>query len=43
VTPEVLSAAVMANAHWLEESVMLLMCVLALDRFADYGSDQVGK
>jgi len=33
--------AVAANSRWLEECIMLLLCVLSLDRFADYGSDQV--
>jgi len=42
VSCEALSAAVAANSQWLEECVMLLLCVLSLDRFADYGSDQVG-
>jgi hypothetical protein len=41
VTHEVLSTAVADNSRWLEECVMLLLCVLSLDRFADYGSDQV--
>jgi hypothetical protein len=35
-------AAAIANAAWLEDVVMHLLCVLALDRFADYVSDQVG-
>lgn len=34
-------AAAIANAAWLEDVVMHLLCVLALDRFADYVSDQV--
>lgn len=41
MTPEHLGAAVEANHRWLEDCIVLLMCVLALDRFADYGSDQV--
>lgn len=41
VTPEVLAAATEANRNWLEDCLVLLLCVLALDRFADYGSDQV--
>ncbi|GAX73980.1 hypothetical protein CEUSTIGMA_g1430.t1 [Chlamydomonas eustigma] len=36
-----LQAAVDANANWLEDCLVLLLCVLALDRFGDYGSDQV--
>jgi hypothetical protein len=34
-------AAVDANANWLEDCLVMLLCVLALDRFGDYGSDQV--
>lgn len=30
-----------ANRAWLEECVVHLLCVLALDRFGDYVSDQV--
>ncbi|KAG1666532.1 hypothetical protein FOA52_014429 [Chlamydomonas sp. UWO 241] len=30
-----------ANRAWLEDCLILLLCVLALDRFGDYGSDQV--
>jgi len=41
ITCAALSEAVAANTRWLEECVMLLLCVLSLDRFADYGSDQV--
>lgn len=33
--------AAAANSAWLEDVVMHLLCVLALDRFADYVSDQV--
>ncbi len=29
------------NAAWLEECAVRLLCVLALDRFGDYVSDQV--
>ncbi len=35
------AAAAGANAAWLEDCIVLLLCVLALDRFGDYGSDQV--
>jgi hypothetical protein len=35
-------AAAISNAAWLEDVVVHLLCVLALDRFADYVSDQVG-
>lgn len=38
---QVAAEAASANAAWLEDCVILLMCVLALDRFGDYGSDQV--
>ena len=30
-----------SNAAWIEDCLVLLLCVLALDRFGDYGSDQV--
>lgn len=36
-------AAVSANEAWLEECVIHLLCVLALDRFGDYVSDQVSR
>lgn len=42
VAPSQVEAAAAANAAWLEDVVMHLLCVLALDRFADYVSDQVG-
>jgi hypothetical protein len=41
VSADVAAAATAANRSWLEECVLLLLCVLALDQFADYGSDQV--
>lgn len=41
VTPDAFEAAACANAAWLEDMIMHLLCVLALDRFADYVSDQV--
>ncbi len=41
-TPEEAGALRTSNASWLEECVLLLLAVLALDHFADYGSDQVG-
>lgn len=41
VEPEQAVAAAEANAGWLEDCIMLMLCVLALDRFADYVSDQV--
>ncbi|KAF6253887.1 SNF2 family N-terminal domain-containing protein [Scenedesmus sp. NREL 46B-D3] len=41
VSPGAFEAAATANAAWLEDVVMHLLCVLALDRFADYVSDQV--
>jgi TATA-binding protein-associated factor len=43
VTPDAFEAAACANAAWLEDVIMHLLCVLALDRFADYVSDQVGE
>jgi hypothetical protein len=41
IAPAQAEAAGIANAAWLEDVVMHLLCVLALDRFADYVSDQV--
>ena len=41
VTPEMARAARESNAAWIEDCLVLLLCVLALDRFGDYGSDQV--
>lgn len=35
------AAAAAANAAWLEDCVVRLLCVLALDRFGDFVSDQV--
>lgn len=43
VAHEVFEAAAAANAAWLEDVIMHLLCVLALDRFADYVSDQVRR
>jgi hypothetical protein len=40
VTAEQAAAAAAANAAWLEDCAIRLMCVLALDRFGDYVSDQ---
>ncbi len=37
------ASAAAANAAWLEECVIHLLCVLALDRFGDYVSDQVSN
>lgn len=41
VLPEAVESASAANAAWLEDVIEHLLCVLALDRFADYVSDQV--
>ena len=35
------SAAAAANVGWIEDCIVRAVCVLALDRFADYVSDQV--
>ncbi|KAI3435532.1 hypothetical protein D9Q98_001597 [Chlorella vulgaris] len=35
------TAAAAANARWLEDCAIHLLCVLALDRFGDFVSDQV--
>lgn len=40
VTPEAAAAAAVANAGWLEDCIIRIVCVLALDRFADFVSDQ---
>eukprot|EP00873_Tetraselmis_striata_P035112 jgi/Tetstr1/455376/TSEL_042208.t1 len=40
-TPEAAKHAEQANNAWLQDSIVRLMCVLALDRFGDYVSDQV--
>ncbi len=36
------AAAAAANTGWLEDCAIHLLCVLALDRFGDFVSDQVG-
>jgi TATA-binding protein-associated factor len=41
VTEEELQAVAAANREWLEECLALLLCVLALDQYADYSADQV--
>jgi hypothetical protein len=41
VMPEDVARAASANLEWLEACAVHLLCVLALDRFADYVSDQV--
>ena len=35
------AAAAAANAVWVEDCIIRIVCVLALDRFADFVSDQV--
>ncbi|MEW5306068.1 MAG: hypothetical protein WDW36_008565 [Sanguina aurantia] len=40
VTWQQVEAAGDANKRWLEDCIVMLVCVLALDRFGDYGSDQ---
>ena len=40
VTATDAAAAAAANAAWLEDCVVRLLCVLALDRFGDFVSDQ---
>jgi hypothetical protein len=37
------SAAHASNAAWVEDCTIHLVCVLALDRFGDFLSDQVGE
>ena len=41
VTAAHAAAAAQSNAIWLEDCVIRLMCVLALDRFGDFVGDQV--
>lgn len=41
VTKEILDAAHASNLQWLEDCAIRLLCVLALDRFGDFTSDQV--
>jgi hypothetical protein len=35
------AASATANVSWIEDCIVRAVCVLALDRFADYVSDQV--
>ena len=41
VDSQTLKTAVSSNAAWLEDAMLLLLCLLVLDRFADYVGDQV--
>ncbi|DBA67496.1 TPA: hypothetical protein ACH3X2_001776 [Trebouxia sp. C0005] len=41
VTPQDVDAALHSNTRWLEDCSIRLLCVLALDRFGDFTSDQV--
>ena len=41
VSADAAAAAAAANTAWLEDCIIHLLCVLALDRFGDFGSDQV--
>lgn len=41
LAPDAAAAAAAARAAWLQDAISLLLAVLALDRFADYVSDQV--
>jgi hypothetical protein len=43
LTQEELQAVAATNREWLEECLVLLLCVLALDQYADYSADQVRK
>lgn len=42
MTAQHVEAARQSNTHWLEGCTIRLLCVLALDRFCDFTSDQVG-
>ncbi len=37
------TAAAVSNQAWLEDCALRLLCTLALDRFADFVSDQVSS
>ncbi|KAK9809358.1 hypothetical protein WJX73_008453 [Symbiochloris irregularis] len=39
-SPAAAASSAAANAAWLEDCIVHLLCVLTLDRFGDYGSDQ---
>lgn len=41
VTAECIHKAVRSNAAWLTDAMLLLLCLMVLDRFADYVGDQV--
>ncbi len=41
VTFQDVEAARHSNSQWLEDCTIRLLCVLALDRFGDFTSDQV--
>ena len=41
VTQDIVSSARSSNLQWLEDCAVRLLCVLALDRFGDFTSDQV--
>lgn len=41
MTPQDVDAALLSNSRWLEDCSIRLLCVLALDRFGDFTSDQV--
>ena len=41
MTPQDVDAALHSNTRWLEDCSIRLLCVLALDRFGDFTSDQV--
>ena len=41
VSPADAAAARASNASWVEDCAIHLVCVLALDRFGDFLSDQV--
>lgn len=41
VTAQHVEAARQSNTQWLEDCTIRLLCVLALDRFGDFASDQV--
>ncbi len=43
VTGSDAAAAHASNALWVEDCAIHLVCVLALDRFGDFLSDQVGS
>lgn len=43
VSPQAAAEAWRGNQRWLEDCITKLLCVLGLDRFGDFTSEQVGR